>query len=223
MAEAEPAQAMVWLERAASSAATAAERSERWLRLADAHEARHAPAKACDALQMILDHESEAWLELPQRAAADGAPLAAGRLSNRALAMQRIECLIVPHGPGVYARAEAAAQRSLTDARKHTDPGALPDLIARYPFGTAQGEARLVLARRHFDAREYDAAIEDLELMLRDEPRVPRAPDAALGMALSAIRANRPAAASPGRATPRHSQNQMNPPCRPGGGCRVQS
>ncbi|MBI5396007.1 MAG: PQQ-binding-like beta-propeller repeat protein [Verrucomicrobia bacterium] len=192
LAEEEPEKALAWLEKAAGFAATTSARSERWLRLAAAHEARKAPVKACDALQMILDHESEAWIEQAQSNAPDGARVVGGRISNRALAFQQIERLVALYGAAVYARAETAAQRRLSDARTHGDMDALLDIAGQYPFGLAQEQARLLLARRHFDAREYDAAIEVLEQMLRGQPRLARAGDATLGLSLAGLRANRP-------------------------------
>ena len=185
------AKSSAWLERAAEFATTAAMRSERWLRVADAHETRKSWPAAADALQQILDHETEAWLDQPESDGGSGARLAGGRVSNRSVAAQRLEQLAEAHGVGVSSHAEATARRQLADAVQHRDTGALMEITAQHPVGETQERAWLMLAAWRFEARQWDAAADVLQQFLLAEPHAVHGGDAALGVALAGIQSAR--------------------------------
>ena len=191
MAARENGKALAWLERAGLYAVTAAARSERWLRIADAQEARRNWAAACEALQQLLDHETAAWLDVPAGNNAAGVRLAGGRILNRSVAGQRLEQLMEAHGRGVAARAETMARRRLADAVKQRDARALEAVIALYPAGESQELAWLALAARRFEAREFDGTAETLLRFLMAEPGTAHRGDAALGVALAGVRSGR--------------------------------
>jgi len=191
MAARDSAKAPAWLERAAEFATTAATRSERWLRVADIHESRKNWSAAAGALQQILDHETETWLDQPEGDDESGARLAGGRVLNRAVAALRLEQLAEAHGVGISSHAETAARRQLAAAVQHRDTGALMEIIAQHPVGETQERAWLMLATWRFEARQWDAAADGLLQFLRAEPRAAHRGDAALGVALAGIRSAR--------------------------------
>ena len=191
LAAQDPARSKAWLDHAATFATTAAMRSDRWLRVADDCESRkHWPA-AADALQQILDHETEAWLDRPKGDNEAGVQWAGGCVSNRAMAAQRLDLLAEAHGAGVASRAEAPARRQLAEAVRHRNEQALREILAQHPVGETQERAWLTLATWHFEAQHWNAAAEVLLQFLLAEPRAAHRGDAALGVALAGIRSGR--------------------------------
>lgn len=182
---------LAWLERAGAYATTATARSERWLRIADAQEARKNWAAAGEALRQLLDHETAAWLDVAAVNDAAGVRLVGGRVLNRSVALQRLEQLAAAHGRGVAGRSGTAAGRRLADAIKHHDTHALAEFIASQAPGESWESAWLAQASWRFAARNYDGAAETLLWFLRAEPKAARRGDAALGVTLAGVRAGR--------------------------------
>ncbi|MBM3890298.1 MAG: hypothetical protein FJ388_14380, partial [Verrucomicrobia bacterium] len=191
LAARDPDQAPVLLEKSALCATTPARRSERWLRLGENRAARKLWSGACEAWQMILDTETEAWLDLPESRTAPGNWLAGGRVSNRAQAASSIELLVRKQGLSAHARAESAARQRLTAALKRNDTLGLVELTRRYPVGETQERAWLALAEREFAAQQYDQAADTLSQFLRAQPAAGHKADAALGLALAGVRGDR--------------------------------
>jgi len=191
MAGRDSAGALAWLERAGAYATTAAARSERWLRTADACEARGHWKAAGEALQQILDHETAAWLDVPAGNDPTGARLAGGRALNRSLAAQQLEQLVKARGHALPPRAKTTARRRLADAIKHHDGHAMAEIVASHPSGETREQAWLALAAQHFAAREFNEMADTLLWFLRAEPEAKRRGDAALGVALAGIRSGR--------------------------------
>jgi outer membrane protein assembly factor BamB len=195
IAASDPKETLRWLERAGDHATTAAARSERRQRIAEFHAAKKAWSKSCESLQAILENEPETLVELPESDGPDDTRLVAGRVSNRSLAIQRIEQLVAAHGIASYGRAETTARQRLAAARKRDDNHALLDLIERHPVGESQELARLALAERCFAAGDMDRAVEILDRFAHAPVPPMRAADAALGLTLAGLRSERPAVA----------------------------